>query len=91
MVTVVTAFELFYLCFVTVPAGPVSPAYPVLLNWPQHCMYLMYLLQLCTDLPTYEKFMRVIGGGGGGGMSSWVYIQIVYDYTYSFIVGICNV
>ena len=23
-------------------------------------------------------------------MSSWVYIQIVCDYTYSFIVGIYN-
>ena len=37
-----------------------------------------------------KKFMRVIEGGEERGMFSWVYIQIVCDYTYSFIVGIYN-
>ena len=45
-----------------------------------------------ADLPTYEKIYEGDRGWGGGrgGMSSWVYIQIVCDYTYSLIVGIYN-
>ena len=42
------------------------------------------------DLPTYEKNYEGDLGWGGGGMSSWVYIQIVCDYAYRFIVGIYN-
>ena len=51
----------------------------------------MLLERVTTILPTYEKIYEGDRGwGGGGGMSSWVYIQIVLDYTYSFIVGIYN-
>ena len=64
-------------------------------------IYQLSLAPYIKDLPTYEKIYegdRGGGGGGGGGgvggghvfMGVCIFMQIVCDYTYSFIVGIYN-